>query len=94
MIPDFSGEFLKYDETEDGDICEIIDEGKTEYSDALKKTMFNLKVKKNDKILTWSPNGEAGKLLQKTWGKDTKDWIGHKFQIFHISNSMKIKPIV
>lgn len=94
MIPDFSGDYLKYEETNDGDICEIIDEGKTEFSKALGKTMFNLKVKKNEKVLTWSPNNEAGKLLQSAFGMDTKDWIGHKFQIFHIANTMKIKPVL
>jgi len=42
MIPDFSGEFVNYDGTSDGDIAEIINEGKVEYNEALKKDMFNI----------------------------------------------------
>lgn len=93
MIPDFSGDFLTIKSTQDGDICEIMDEGQEQFSQALGKKLFNIKVKKNDKVFTWTPNNEAGRSLQTAWGKDSKNWIGKKFQIFHISNSMKIKPI-
>ena len=93
MITDFSGDFLNYDSTQDGDIAEILDEGKNEYNDILKKEMFNIKVKLGDKIKTYSPNNTAGRALQDAFGKDSKEWVGKKFQIFHIDKKMLIKPI-
>jgi hypothetical protein len=63
MIPDFSGEFVNYDGTSDGDIAEIINEGKVEYNEALKKDMFNIQVKLNDKVKTYSPNNKSGQAL-------------------------------
>lgn len=93
MIPDFSGDFLNFDSTNDGDIIEIIDEGKVEYNETLKKDMFNIKVKKGDKTVTYSPNNTSGKALQEAFGKDTKDWVNKKFQILHVDKRMVIRPI-
>jgi hypothetical protein len=94
MIPDFSGEFVNYDGTSDGDIAEIVNEGKVEYNEALKKDMFNIQVKLNDKVKTYSPNNKSGQALQAAFGKDTKNWIGKKFQILHVDKKMLIKPVV
>ena len=44
MIADFGGDFISAKNVADGDILEIMDEGKMEYSDALKKDCFNIKV--------------------------------------------------
>ena len=93
MIPDFSGDFLSFDSTKDNDIVEILDEGKVEYNEALKKDMFNLKVKINDKVKTYSPSNKAGQSLQDAFGMDTSNWIGKKFQILHIDKKMAIRPI-
>jgi hypothetical protein len=93
MITDFSGDFVSFDSTQDGDIAEILNEGVIEYNETLKKDMFNLKVKINEKIKIYSPNNTAGRTLQDTYGKDSKDWIGKKFQIFHIDKKMLIKPL-
>ena len=93
MIPDFSGDFLNFESTQDGDIAEILNEGIVEYNDNLKKDMFNLKVKLNEKVKTYSPNMRAGQELQKVFGKDTKDWIGKKIQILHVQGKMVIRPI-
>jgi hypothetical protein len=93
MIPDFSGDFLNYDSTQDGDIIEIMDEGKVEFNETLKKNMFNLHVKKGDKVLTWSPNNSSGRLLQEAFGKDSTGWIGKKISILHVDKKMLIRPI-
>lgn len=93
MIPNFSGDYLNFESTEDGDVCEILDEGVEEFNDILKKKMFNVKIRKGDKIMTYSPNNTSGRLLQQVFGKDTKDWIGKKFQVIHADKKMMIRPI-
>lgn len=93
MIPDFTGDYISIDSTQDGDICTIIDEGKTEYNENFKKHVFSIGVKLNDKNKIYSPNDKAGRALQDAFGRDSRDWIGHKFQIFHIDKRMVIKPI-
>lgn len=94
MIPDFSGDFLNYESTNDGDIVEFIEEGKVEFNQALKKDMFNIKVKKGEKVMTYSPNNKTGKALQDAFGMDTKEWIGKKFQILHVEKKMLVKPLI
>lgn len=93
MIPDFSGDYLNFDSTQDADVIEIISEGKVEYNDTLKKDMFNIQVKKGDKVMTYSPNNSSGRILQQVFGKDTKDWIGKKFQVMHVDKKMLIRPL-
>ena len=94
MIPDFSGDFINFDGTKDGDIITIINEGKVEYNDTLKKDMFNISVKHNEKVKTYSPNNKAGLALQDAFGQDTKEWIGKQVQIVHIDKKMLIKPVL
>lgn len=94
MIPDFSGDFVNFDSTHDGDLCEILDEGKVEYNENLKKDMFNLKVSVNGgKVKIFSPSNKAGQELQKAFGLDTKDWKNQKFEILHVQGKMAIRPI-
>ena len=93
MMTDFSGDFLNYDCTQDGDICTILDEGKVEYNETLKKDLFNLKVGINEKVKTYSPSNTAGRALQEAFGKDSKEWIGKKFTILHVDKKMLIRPI-
>ena len=93
MIPDFSGDFLNFEGTQDGDIVEIMDEGKVEFNEVLKKDMFNLKVMHNNKIKTYSPTNKAGQLLQAAFGMDSKEWKNKKFQILHVEKRMVIRPI-
>lgn len=93
MIPDFSGDFLNFESTQDGDICEILDEGRVEYSEALKKDLFNIKVKLNEKVKVFSPANKVGMELQKAFGMDSKNWIGQKFQVMHVQGKMLIRPI-
>lgn len=90
----FSGDFISAKSVKDGDVLEIVDEGKIEFNDALKKDMFNIKVKLNgDKVKTWSPNNKHGKLLQQSFGVDTQKWIGKKVQILLVEDQMLIKPL-
>lgn len=93
MITDFSGDFLNYDGSIDGDMVEILDEGKVEYNETLKKDMFNLKVKLGEKVKIYSPSNTAGRALQDAFGKDSKGWIGQKFIILHVDKKMLIRPI-
>ena len=93
MITDFSGDFINYDSTQDGDIATILDEGEVEYNEILKKDMFNLKVKLGEKVKVFSPSNTAGRALQGAFGKDSKDWKYKKFQIIHADKKMIIKPI-
>lgn len=93
MIVDFSGDFLNYESSQDGDICVILSEGEIKYNETLKKDMFNIKVEVRGKTMTFSPNQTTGRALQDAFGKDSKDWIGKKFEILHIDKKMKIRPI-
>lgn len=93
MIADFSGDFLNYDGTQDGDIITILDEGKNEYSDVLKKDLFNITVEHNGKKKIYSPTNKVGRNLQEAFGKDTKSWIGKQCQILHIDKKMAIRPL-
>lgn len=93
MIPDFSGDFLNYDGTEDNDIVTILDEGKVEYNETLKKDMFNISVEHNGKKKIFSPSNKTGRMLQDAFGKDTKSWIGKQFQVIHFDKKMMIRPL-
>ena len=92
-IPDFSGDYLNIESTEDGDIVEFTDEGKTEFNQTLKKEMFNIHVKKGDKVMTYSPNNKSGRTIQDAFGKDTLQWLGKKIQILHIDGKMAVRPL-
>jgi len=93
MIPDFSGDFLNFDGTKDGDIVEILSEGKVEFSENLKKDVYNIKVKHNEKVKTYSPSNSAGKILQQAFGMDDTNWKGKKFTVLHVDKKMLIRPI-
>jgi excinuclease UvrABC nuclease subunit len=93
VIADFSGDFLNFDSTQDGDICVILNEGGVEYNDTLKKEMFNIQVELNGKKKTYSPNNKAGQELQKAYGMDSKNWVGKKFEILHIQGKMVIRTM-
>lgn len=93
MKPDFSGDYLNIDSTQDGDIVEILDEGKVEFNETLKKDLFNIHVKLNDKVKTYSPSNKAGRSLQEAFGEDSSNWIGKKFQVLHIDKKMVVRPI-
>lgn len=94
MIADFSGDYLNYNGTNDGDEFVISGEGKVEYNETLKKDMFNMPVQHNGKTKTWSPNNKQGQQMQDAYGMDTKDWIGKVVQVIHADNKMLIRPIL
>jgi hypothetical protein len=90
---DFSGDFLKLENTKDGDIAVILDECKEEYNETLKKNIKNMSVEVNGSKKTYSPNNAAGLALVQAFGKDSKDWIGQKFEIMHVQGKLAIRPI-
>jgi hypothetical protein len=92
-IFDFSGDFLNYEATKDGDIVTILSEGRVEYNETLKKELCNIEVEHNQKKKTYSPNNTAGLSLQVAFGMDSKNWIGKQFEILHVDKKMKIRPI-
>lgn len=94
MINDFSGDYLNYDSTKDGEVVEIVSEGKREYNDILKKDIYNIQVKKGNKTMTYSPNNNSGKSLQAAFGEDDAGWIGKKFMVMHLDKKMVIRPIL
>lgn len=94
MIVDFSGDFVNFEATNDGDIATILDECKLTYNETLKKDMWDMQVEINGKKKTYSPNNKAGQALADAFGKDSNDWIGKQFTILHIDKKMHIKPII
>ena len=92
-IFDFSGDFLNYESTKDGDIVTILSEGKVEYNETLKKELFNINVELKGKQKTYSPNNTVGRVLQEAFGMDSKNWIGKQFEVLHVDKKMKIRPI-
>jgi len=78
-------EYLNTQTAQDGDIVEIVGEG--EYSTIRdnrtqrEKKVLNIPVLLNEKQLIYTPSKGTLRDLAKRWGKDTKDWIGKKFQV-------------
>jgi len=93
MIPDFSGDYINFDGTKDGDIITIVGKGKVEPNEILKKDMFNIPVEHNGKKKTYSPTNKAGQTLQEAFGMDADDWVGKKFEVLHVDKKMKIRPV-
>lgn len=77
--------YLNVDTCEQGDIVEIIGEG--EYSTMKDnrtqkdKRVFNIPVRLGTKQLTYTPGVNVLKELVLKWGKDSKSWVGKKFQV-------------
>ncbi len=91
---DFSGDYLNFGSTKDGDQFVILDEGSLVYSDKLQKDMVNITVEHNGSKKIWSPNNTAGGQLQEAYGDDSKEWIGKVVEVRHVDKRMHIKPIV
>ena|SRR3990167_8606385 len=69
----------------EGDLVEIMGEGlmgeKTDESGKVKKVL-DIPVTLNGQLkLTYTPGKKALNELQSAWGKETKQWVGKKFQI-------------
>ena len=87
-----------------GDIVEILGEGTIELLEDKAthkvKKLLNLPVRLNSqRELIYTPGKKAIEAMQIKWGKDTKKWIGKKFQVEFVfmqvgQNELKvIKPI-
>jgi hypothetical protein len=94
MIPDFSGKFLNYEETKDGDKFVILDEGKITYNENFKVDEFQITVEHNGKKKIYTPKYKQGKKLQEAFGLDTKEWVGKVVEVVHTEDKkMSIRPI-
>jgi len=80
---DFSGNFVNAENTKDGDVMEMLDEGKFEEKDWGKILNINVEVNGLKKI--YSPSRDTGKRFQKAWGRDSKNWIGKKAKAFIVN---------
>lgn len=93
VVLDLSGDYLNFESSKDGDICVIVTEAKPTFNETLKKEIVDMKVEKDGKQYTYSPNLSAQRSLTDAFGKDTKEWIGKTFEILHVQGKMAIRPI-
>lgn len=93
---EFGGDYLSVDTTKDNDIAVIT--GKPEFGELTfqgkVKKVTNIPVEVYNKKLIYTPGNKSGKTLVKAWGKEMDNWVGKKFQIFHIDDKLVIRPIV
>lgn len=76
--------YLNEKSAKKGDIVEIKTEGEigeVAQKDGSKRRALNIDVLLNGRELIWTPGKTAMRAVQKVWGMDTKDWIGHKAQV-------------
>ena len=92
---DFGGDFVTIDSTQDGQIVTILGEGEygTLTFQGKEKRVLNVPVEINGKNMIWTPGMKQGKIAQKAWGTDSKNWVGKKFEIVHMENKLLIRPI-
>lgn len=83
---DFSGNYLNADNCKAGDVGVFIDEGEMKPRTANNKTwdQLSITVQVAEKDYTHGFRSAEGRRFQEVYGKDTKDWIGKKFQIVFI----------
>lgn len=77
--------FLNEHSCVDGDIVEILGEGlieaKEDAKSGRKYKVLNLPVRCGLLELIYSPNADAQEVLKLKFGRNTKDWVGKKFQV-------------
>ena len=95
MEVEFGGDYLNIESSKDGEIAEITGEGEYVEIDfqGIKKKVFNIPINVSGTKKIYTPGNKAGKILIKSFGKDTKNWIGKKFEVVHIENKMLIRPL-
>jgi hypothetical protein len=82
-LMEIRNKYLTAESVQEGDLMTILDEGS--YSDmeykGKKRQILNFNVNNGTYDLVYSPGTTAQKELIKAWGKETKNWIGKKFQV-------------
>lgn len=77
--------YLNKNTCSDGDIVEIVGEAVygtlTDKRTQQTKKVLNIPVKCNNNELIYTPGAKTITQLVTTFGKQTKDWIGKKFQV-------------
>lgn len=80
----FSGNFLKAEDSQGGEIVEILAAGyfeSIETGDHEKKQVLNYKVSVNGAEKIFTPNKSNGNIMIEAWGVNDDQWIGKKFYI-------------
>jgi hypothetical protein len=93
VVLDLSGDYLNFESSKDGDMCVIVTEAKPTFNETLKKEIVDMKVEKDGKQYTYSPNLSAQRSFTDAFGKDTKEWIGKTFEILHVQGKMAVRPV-
>lgn len=102
---DFSGNYLNADNTQDGDILLILEEGEyneIEKEDGTKRKVLNIPVEVNGARKIWTPWTQDGKDFAKAFGKNSASWIGKKGKISHVKYKsygqtkigIEVKPVI
>jgi len=76
--------YLNGDNAVDGDFVVFLDEGKIEVKKGQNDKPYkvvNFLVECKGRQLIYTPDNPALEVLKKAWGKDTKKFVGKKFQI-------------
>jgi len=97
VIVEFKSKYISYGTTTDSDIIEIAGGGelqkqKSKFSDK-EEDILVLPVKHNGSDSQFSVYEKFKKPLVEAWGNESKEWVGKKFQIFHLNEKMEIKPL-
>ena len=101
----FEGNFLKVEDCEGGELCEITgpgETGKIKDANGEDKEVRNYPVKVNGVEKTYSPNMTNGNIMMQAWGEDDDAWVGKKFTIKiekirawgKLRDSIIVQPIV
>ena len=87
--------FLNADTTQNKELCQIKDEGTIQQGKY--GTQYNFKIEtESGRELTYTPNNPALKTFIKSWGKDSKAWVGKMFYAEHVKMMVKgeLKTII
>ena len=93
------GNYLNAKTCSDAEIGEFMNEGiQAEIDDKFhagkKRKVYNFDVKYKDQDMILTPTDVQGNVLVKAFGKDTKAWIGKKFQTFLVQDKLVLKPLI
>ena len=88
--------WLKADNTQNGEIITLLDEGlekEFENKDGTKKTVYNFRVRnsKNEEM-SYTPNNTSLKAFVKIWGSASDMWVNQKFKVEHVSMMIQGQP--
>jgi len=80
----FTGNFLKAEDCEEGDIVKFTGQGEMEEirtPDGKTKSVLNFPIKHNGKDKVYTPNKAQGLVFMEAWGEDDENWVGKQFKV-------------